>query len=253
MAKHSKKIFLVTGGTSGIGAATVKTLSEEGATIIATASSTKSVEEAKAKMPDSNIEFLVSDMGNAKSIDDLVQYITKKYGSLNGIVFNAAYTCFMPIESWDDENFDKSFAVNVKGPYFLLQKLLPILSDESSILFTSTMFIEGGAVGASVYSATKSALLSFAKNLAIELAPRDIRVNCVSPGSIETPVYEKLGLDEVQAEDFKKRNSRRIPLGHHFGEPADIAHAFSFLLSAEAKYITGTNLVVDGGWVNNLM
>ncbi|MEM8862479.1 MAG: SDR family oxidoreductase, partial [Chloroflexota bacterium] len=138
-----------------------------------------------------------------------------------------------------------------KGPYFLAQKLLPLLNEGGSLIFNTSMVHDIGMGTAAAYGGSKGALRSIVRSLSVELAQQGIRVNAIAPGPISTPIYGKLGMDEAQLEGFAAGVMSRVPL-NRFGSGDDIAHAAAFLLSSDAGFITGEELVVDGGWVNNV-
>lgn len=250
MSDHQKKIYLVTGGTTGIGAATVASLAEAGATVIATGRNPETLERARESLPQ-NTELVASDAGSVEDIKKLAAHISDKYGKLDGVILNAGVAPFMPLEAWDEATFDTLFNVNVKGPFFLLQQLSPLLTEGASVVFNTSVVRDFGLAGAAPYGATKGALRSLIRSLSVELAPRGIRVNAVAPGPIETPIYEKIGMPQAELDGFQQHMSSRVPLGR-FGTAADIASAFSYLLSPAAGFVTGEELNVDGGIRNNV-
>ena len=251
MSHHANKTYLVTGGTSGIGAATVAALAEAGATVIATGRNPKTLERARQSLPQ-NTELVQSDAANVEDIKKLAAHVKEKYGKLDGVVLNAGVAPFMPLEAWDEATFDHLFAVNVKGPFFLLQQVAPLLSKGASVVFNTSIVQHVGMAGAAPYGATNGALRSLIRALSVELASQGIRVNAVAPGPIETPIYDKLGMPVEELNGFQAHMSSRVPLGR-FGSAKDIASAFSFLLSPEAGFITGEELSVDGGLTNNVL
>ncbi len=247
---HENKVYLVTGGTTGIGAATVAHLAEAGAKVIATGRSPERLEAAKKAAP-ANVEFLASDAGDLKAIEALADYLKATYGKIDGAFINAGVAPFAPLEVWTESQFDTLYNINVKGPYFLAQKLVPLLNEGGSLLFNTSMVHEIGMGTAAAYGGTKGAVRSIVRSLSVELAEKGIRVNAVAPGPIQTPLYGKLGMDEAQLEGFASHVMSRVPL-KRFGSGDDIAQATAFLLSSGAGFITGEELVVDGGWMNNV-
>ena len=250
MSDHKNKTYLVTGGTTGIGAATVAALAEAGATVIATGRNPETLERARQSLPQ-NTELVASDAGNVDDIKQLAAHIKDKYGKLDGVVLNAGVAPFRPLDAWDEAAFDQLFAVNVKGPFFLLQHLSPLLAQGGSVVFNTSVVHGFGLAGAAPYGATKGALRSLIRSLSVELAPRGIRVNAVAPGPIETPIYGKVGMPQAELDGFQTHMASRIPLGR-FGAASDVASAFTYLLSPAAGFITGEELAVDGGISNNV-
>ncbi|MEM1249886.1 MAG: SDR family oxidoreductase [Acidobacteriota bacterium] len=250
MTTHTNKIYLVTGGTTGIGAATARHLAEAGARVIATGRSQETLDAAKSTGP-ASIEYVASDAGDLAAIGRLVHHLKNRYGKLDGAFINAGVAPFAPLETWTEAQFNALFDINVKGPFFLAQQLVPILNPGSALVFNTSMVHAMGMGTAAAYGGTKGALRSIVRSLSIELAEKDIRVTAVAPGPIETPLYGKLGMDQEQLDAFAGQVVSRVPL-KRFGSPDDIAEATSFLLGSGARFITGEELVVDGGWVNNV-
>ncbi len=243
MNRLTGKVALITGGTSGMGAATAKRFQSEGATVIATGSSAESVKAAAEEMPE--IEFLASDAGDPAATKALVAHVQAKHGHIDILFVNAGIARVAPIGAVDEALFDKVFGVNLRGPYFLIKHALPVLSDGGSIILTSSIGAVKGMPGLSVYSATKAALHSLGLNLAAELAPRAIRVNTITPGAINTPIGGKMGLTAEQMAGLKQM-AGKVPLGRP-GQPEEIASAALYFASDESRFTTGTELRVDGG------
>jgi len=237
------KIALITGGTSGMGAATAKRFHAEGATVVGTGSSAASVEAARKEMPD--MELIASDAGDPQAAKILIDHVREKHGRIDILFVNAGIARVAPIEAVDEALFDKVFSVNLRGPYFLIKHALPVLSDGGSIILTSSAGAVKGMPGLSVYSATKAALHSLGLTLAAELAPRAIRVNTITPGPINTPIGAKMGLTAEQMAGFAQM-IERLPLRRP-GQPEEIASAALYFASDESRFTTGTELRVDGG------
>ncbi len=246
MARLDGKIALITGGTTGIGAATAKLFQAEGATVIVTGSNPKSAEAAKAELP--GIEVIVSDQGDVAAAKALVDQVKAKHGRIDVLFVNAGVAHFAPIDVVDEAFFDTQFNINVRGAYFIVKHAAPVIPDGGSIILTASTAASTGGVGMSVYSATKAALRSFGRTLAAEFAPRNIRVNTVSPGPIETPIFGKSGLSQAQIDGFLEGAKARVPLSR-LGRPEEVAAA-ALYLAADASFTTGAELLVGGGLVS---
>lgn len=244
MGKLTNKIAVITGGTTGIGLATAQLFIEEGAKVVVTGRNPETLSQAQATLG-SGADVIAADTSNLAAVEQLFKTIAERYKKIDALFVNAGVAKFAPLAQSTPEFFDEQFNVNVRGAYFTVQHAVPLIADGGAILFTASMVTTIAEPMSSVYAATKAALRSFGRSLASELAPR-IRVNTVSPGPIETPIFGKLGLpsDVIQAfaADMLQRNPlKRIGQGH------DVAKAALFLLSDEAAYTTGTELFVDGG------
>ena len=239
------KVALVTGGTSGIGLATARRFIAEGARVAVTGSSEKSVEAARAELGEDAL-VLRSNTADIGDIDTLATAVKDRFGALDVLFVNAGVARFAPIEATDVELLDTTFAINFRGAYFTIQKLLPLLRDGSSIVLNTSVANEKGFPNTSVYAATKAALRSLARTLTVELAPRKIRVNAVSPGPIETPIFSKMGLPPDQLDAFAADVIPKIPQAR-FGAPDEIASAVLFLATGESSFISGSEIAVDGG------
>ena len=246
MGKLEGKIALITGGTTGIGAASARLFQAEGATVIVTGSSAKSAEAAKAELP--GIEVIVSDQGDTAAAKALIDKVKAEHGRIDVLFVNAGVAHFAPLEAVDEAFFDTQFNVNVRGAYFVIKHAAPVIADGGAIILTASTAASSGGAGMSVYSATKAALRSFGRTLAAELAPRGIRVNTVSPGPVETPIFGKSGLSQAQIEGFIEGAKARVPMGR-IGRPEEIADAALFL-AAGATFITGGEIIVGGGLVS---
>ncbi|TCK69763.1 SDR family oxidoreductase [Acidipila rosea] len=237
------KIALITGGTSGIGAATAKLFQKEGATVIVTGASEKSVNAAREAMP--GIEFVHSNASDTQAAQHLIESVAQKHGRIDILFVNAGIARVSSAADTEEQQFDELFATNVRGPYFLLKRAIPVLSDGASVILTSSAGALRGLPGLSAYSASKAALRSVGITLAVELASRKIRVNTITPGPINTPIAGKMGLTPAQMAGFGEMIAR-VPLQRP-GEPEEIAAAAFYFASDESRFTTGTELIIDGG------
>lgn len=246
MNKLTGKIALVTGGNSGMGLESAKLLAAEGAKVIITGRRAKEVEEA-AKYIGPNGFGVVSDVSKLSDLDALYATIKEKYGHLDIVFANAGVGEFASIEQADEGHFDRIFDINVKGLFFTVQKALPLLKDGASVILNASSAAHTGMANFSVYAATKAAVRSFARNWTLDLKERHIRVNAISPGPIDTPIFGKIdGLTKEQVEGFKQGVAGMVPLGR-MGRSDEIAKAVLFLASDDSSFVTGIDLGVDGG------
>lgn len=245
MKEFHNKVALITGGNSGIGYATAMELKEQGASVIITGKRKEAVEIAAAEL---GVEALVADQSSLTAIQNLVTEVGEKFGSLDILFINAGVTTRSTIEAASEFHFDSIMNVNFKGAYFTLSRFIPLLKDGASVVFLSSNTASSTHAGSSVYSASKTALNSLMKTAAIELAPRKIRVNAVSPGPIETEILRKSGLDETELSGIYEMLTQKIPL-HQIGNARDVAKMVAYLSGEAAGFITGSEILIDGGMV----
>jgi NAD(P)-dependent dehydrogenase (short-subunit alcohol dehydrogenase family) len=243
--KLDDKVALITGGTSGIGLETAKLFRDEGARVIVTGTNPAHIEEASHALG-ADVLILRVDLRVPGELDQMVDTIRDKFTHLDILFANAGVGFAAPLEAVTEAQIDEQFSVNFKGIFFAVQKAVPILSKGASVVLTTSFLNAVGTPGLSILSATKAAVRSLARSLGAELAPRGIRVNAVSPGPISTPFHGKLGLSEKQLKDAAAGIEAQVPL-HRFGEAVEIAKAALFLASADSSFMTGAELVVDGG------
>ncbi|MBD2679169.1 MULTISPECIES: glucose 1-dehydrogenase [Nostoc] len=245
MGKLEGKIALVTGGNSGIGLATAKQFVAEGAYVYITGR--RQVElDAAVEAIGKNVTAVQSDVSNLADLDRLFATINQEQGHLDIIFANAGVGQIAPLGAITEEHFDKTFNVNVKGLLFTVQKALPLLPEGASIILNASITSIKGTPAFSVYSATKAAVRSFARNWILDLKERKIRVNAISPGVVPTPGYDHLGLNDQQLQEFVDSQASTIPLGR-VGKPDEIAKAVVFLASDDSSFVNGIELFVDGG------
>jgi len=248
MSRLANKTALITGGTSGIGLETARQFIAEGARVAVTGSSAAGIENARKELGDKAL-VIQSDAGDVEGQKKVAQQIEEAFGHLDILFVNAGVAQFGPIEGWSEAAFDKSIATNVKGPYFLIQALLPIFAKGAAIVLNTSINAHIGMPNSSVYSLTKGALLTLAKTISGELVGRGIRVNAVSPGPIATPLYGKLVMSEADSKAMASQVQSQIPVGR-FGDASEVAKTVIFLASDEASYIVGSELIIDGGMSN---
>lgn len=238
--------YLITGGTTGIGLATAQVLHAEGARVVVTGRNPATLAAAREQLPPGTV-ILKSDSGSIADAQALAATLQQHgIAQLDGAFFNAGIGQFGPIEAMNPQHFDDMFSVNVRGLFFQLQALLPLLKNPSTVLLNASVVAELGFPTTSLYSATKAAVVSLGKSLAVELAPRGIRVNTLSPGPIRTPIYAKLGFPTEAQKGFEDAMAAQS-LFKRFGEAGEVAKLARFLLSSDSSFIIGENVTVDGG------
>ena len=245
MRKLEGKIALVTGGSSGIGLATAKQFVAEGAYVFITGRRQTEL-DAAVEAIGKNVTGIQSDVSKLEDLDRLYAAIEQEKGHLDVLFANAGGGQIAPLGSITEAHFDKTFNTNVKGLLFTVQKALPLMSEGSSIVLTASTTSIKGTLGLSVYSATKAAVRSFARNWTLDLKDRQIRVNAVSPGVVPTPAYNLMGLTDEQIQGFVANQLNTIPLGR-VGTTDEVAKAVVFLASDDSSFVNGIELFVDGG------
>jgi NAD(P)-dependent dehydrogenase (short-subunit alcohol dehydrogenase family) len=246
MGKLEGKIALVTGGSSGIGLATAKRFVNEGAYVFITGRRDSEL-AAAVKEIGSNVIGVQGDVSKLSDLDRLFAQITQQKHRLDIVFANAGFAKYARFGEITEDLYDSIFSINVKGLVFTVQKALPLLPDGASIILNASIVGSKGLPSNSVYSATKAAIRSFARTWTTDLKERRIRVNAVSPGSIDTPGLSDLLASSDVGEQRKKMISSSVPLGR-LGTPDEIAKAVVFLASDDSSYVTGTELFVDGGF-----
>lgn len=239
MTNLKNKVAVITGGNSGIGYATAKMLSENGAEVIITGRRKEAVEKAASEL---NVTGLLADQSKVSDIDNLVSQIAKQYGKLDILLINAGVTKIAPMEQTTEEMFDEVMNVNFKGAYFTLSKFIPLLNEKASVVLLSSSSATISPQQGSVYAASKAALNAVVKIAALELAPKKIRVNAVSPGPVATAIMEKIGLND----ELEKYLLSTIPLSR-MGKAEEVADMITYLSGDNAAFITGSIFSVDGG------
>ena len=232
---------LITGATSGIGKASALLLHANGYGVAITGHNPANLTAAQRELPD-DVLVVRADSRSLSDTDDLMQAVRDRFGSLDVLFLNSGMVGPKPVEEFTESDFDDLVAVNFKGQFFTLQKALPLLNDGGSVIFNIGIGARRSIPGGTVVSGTKGALLSMMPSLAIELAPRGIRVNSVSPGVVETPMWDKLGIPS----EMRSGLADTVPLGR-VGTPQDVADTVAFLASDASRFITGQDILVAGG------
>jgi len=243
--KLENKVALVTGGNSGIGLATAKLYREHGANVIITARSPESYAKAKSELGGA-FDVVQTDVSNLAELDRLYAHIRKTYGGLDVLFANAGIAFFKPTAEVDLAFFDNQFATNVRGLYFTVSKALPLLRAGSSVILNASVVATKGFPGASVYSATKAAVRSFARTWTAEIPVDQVRFNVLSPGPIETPILARSGMAKEEVDAFLEGAKTTIP-AKRIGRPEEMATVALFLASQDSSYICGADIVADGG------
>ncbi|MDT5272382.1 MAG: hypothetical protein QOH49_4568 [Acidobacteriota bacterium] len=243
--KLEGKVAVVTGGNSGIGLATAKEFAREGARVVITGRDVRSLATAGREIG-GEVLTLRSDSSSLADIDELFAAVKERFGRVDVLFVNAGVGKFAPVEETTEELFDQIMDINFKGAYFTIKKALPLLNDGASVILNTSVVAHVGFPNASVYSASKAALLSLVRTLSADLVGRGIRVNAVSPGPIETPIFGKMGLPSETIHETKKGFSEQVPL-KRMGRPEEIAKAVLFLASSDSSFLVGTEIVADGG------
>lgn len=244
-SKLKNKVVVITGGSSGIGLATAKRFVAEGAYVYITGRRQAQL-DAAVKEIGSNVTAVQGDISNLENIDHLYSVIAKEKGKLDIIVASAGIVERILLENATPEHFDKIFNVNVRAAYFTVQKALPILNDGASIVLVASSAHLVGVPEHSVYSASKAALRSFSRTFSAELKGRKIRVNTLSPGPVDTPIFETQADTKEGQEAIKELYAGFLPM-QRIGKPEEIAAAALFLASDESSFSTGIDLLSDGG------
>ncbi|WP_437627720.1 SDR family oxidoreductase [Sorangium sp. So ce321] len=244
MKRYAGKKAVVTGGTHGMGLATVKALLDGGAEVLLTGRNERNVEAARRELGP-GAHAVRSDTGSMADIDALRAIVAERLGQIDLLFVNAGVASLERLDQVTEASYDWAFGVNAKGAFFTVQRLAPLIRDGGSIVFTTSIANEGGNPGMSVYSGSKAALRSFAQVFAAELLPRQIRVNAVSPGFIKTPTMGVTGAPAEVLAAFEKEGHEITPM-KRIGTPDEVARAVLFL-AFDATFTTGVELPVDGG------
>ncbi len=242
------KVVVITGGNSGLGLSSAKLFVQHGAKVVIFGRNAATVGKAARDLGD-NVLGVVGDVTNPDDLDRLAKETSTAFGNIDVLFANAGLGVFQGVAEITEADYDKQFDINVKGVFFTVQRLLPLLNKKASVILTGSAVHEKGVATGSLYFATKAAVRSLSRTLAAELAPLDIRVNTLSPGIVRTHFASNTNVDEASFEGFINMVEGSAPLGRA-GTPEEIAQAALFLASEQSSYMTASDLVVDGGWMN---
>lgn len=243
----AQKTALVTGGTTGIGFAAAELFHAAGARIAITGINESTLAAARKRLPDDAL-VVRSDASQADDQRHLVRKLTEHLGGLDVVFLNAGIAGLRAFEQTDEEMYQSHMDINVKGVFFTLRALLPLLRDGASVIVNTSVAGLKAAPHMAAYSASKGAVSALVRTLAVELSTRRIQVNALAPAMIRTPIQEKFGLPPQIQAAAESDAVNRIPLGR-FGEAAEVAAAALFLASPSSSFITGAEIPVDGGWM----
>lgn len=244
MGRYDGKKVVITGGTTGMGLATAKLLVGEGARVLVTGRTAATIESARAELGERAI-VVSSDAASLADIDALAGRVKEAFGTVDFLFVNAGIGRFAPFEDTTERTYDEMLGINMKGPFFVVQRLLPLMPAGGSVVFTTSIANVKGMPSLGAYAAAKAALRSLTRTLAAELAPRGIRVNAISPGPIDTPIVHKTGMPQEVVDQIHKQLAESNPM-KRWGESEEIARAVAFL-AFDATFTTGAELPVDGG------
>jgi len=245
MAQYQAKKVVILGGTSGMGLATAKKLLDGGARVLVTGRSQAGLDSAKQELGTDAL-VVSSDARSLTDIDALAAQVKAEFGVIDLLFVNAGFSTPAPFANVTEAIYDEMFNLNAKGPFFAVQKFAPLINRGGSVVLTTSVANVKGLPGQATYGAAKAALRSFARTLATELLPQDIRVNAVSPGPIATPILDKVFPDKNMAAQVREKTIGMIPM-KRFGTSEEIAKAVLFL-AFDATFTTGLEIPVDGGW-----
>jgi NAD(P)-dependent dehydrogenase (short-subunit alcohol dehydrogenase family) len=243
--KLNNKVAIVTGGSSGIGLATAKLFAEQGAKVAITARSQDRLNKAVEEIGNGAIG-VQGDVANIADLDRLYKTVSEKFGKIDVVISNAAVYILGPLADYTEEMFDKTSDANFKGTFFTVQRALPYLNDGASIVLTSTTVNEKGVPNHAAYAASKAAVRSLSRSFSAELLDRRIRVNTLTPGPIDTPIFDTVASSPENAKEISEAMGQFTPV-KRLGTPEEIAAAALYLASDDSSFMLGAELLLDGG------
>lgn len=245
MSKLAGKTAIITGATSGMGLDTAKLFLQEGAKVVLTGRSQAKLDALKDQLTGDYL-LVKADASSLEDSKALIAQTLATFGKIDILFLNAGIFKALPIGMLSEEIFDEIYNINVKGPLFTVNEAVSSINEGGTIIFNTSVSNVKGMPGVSIYGSSKASLRSIVRTLATELAGKNIRVNAISPGPIETPIYSKTNLSNEEIEGFAAGIAGQVPLGR-FGKGDEVAKTALFLASDDASYITGSEIPVDGG------
>jgi len=245
MGRLAGKVAVITGGNSGIGFATARLFTEEGASVVVVGRRSDAVEQAVAELGP-RATGVAGDVADLATHDRVASVVAERFGGADIYVANAGINTLAPSDRVSIDEYDAQFATNTRAVFFGVQKIAPLMRNGGAIVLTSSIASDRVFDGHAVYAGSKAAIEAFARAWALEFKDRGIRVNVVSPGPVNTPILSKLGIAPADRPGFEADVASGIPLGR-LGRPDELARAALFLASADGSFVTGINMAVDGG------
>ena len=239
------KAAVITGGNSGIGLATARAFVAEGAKVVVIGRSEATLKAAQDDLGPA-VLAIRADVSRVADITRAMEQIRASFGRIDVLFVNAGIAKFVPLEDVTEEMFDETMSINLKGAYFTVQKAIPLFSNGAAVVLNASISGHVGMPNTSVYAASKAAVLNLAKTLSADLLARGVRVNVISPGPVETPIFDRMGMPGDEARQTKEQIAQLTPL-KRFAQPGEIADAVLYLSAYESRFIIGTDLVIDGG------
>jgi NAD(P)-dependent dehydrogenase (short-subunit alcohol dehydrogenase family) len=245
MKRFEGKVAMVTGGNSGIGLAAAKAFAREGAQVAVTGRDEGTLKNAEKEIG-SGALAIRADAARIADLDAAMAKVRDQFKRIDALFVNAGIGKFVPIAEVTEAMFDEIVTINLKGAFFTVQKALPLMARGSAVVLNASINAHIGLPGTTVYGATKAAVVNMAKTMSADLAERGIRVNAVSPGPVETPIFGRAGISSEQSRQTKEWLQNQT-LVKRMAEPEEIAEAVLYLSSDVSSFVVGTELVIDGG------